>query len=75
MQVSGNKNIFLVCIVCLFVLTSSPAMGEASTENLQNSNSQFQVIQQPLAIKVAVSIGGLGLIGLELWWFTYRKNL
>ena len=69
-----NKNIFWVCIVCLFLLTSSPAMGEVSKQNIHTNNTQFQVIQQPLPIKVAVSLGGLGLIGLELWWFKYRKN-
>lgn len=32
-------------------------------------NNQFHRIEQPLSLKVAVTIGGLGLIGLELWWF------
>ncbi len=31
--------------------------------------SSFRAIEQPLWIKAAVTIGGLGLIGLELWWF------
>jgi plastocyanin domain-containing protein len=33
------------------------------------SNQGFQRIEQPLAVKLVVSAGGLGLIGLELWWF------
>ena len=31
--------------------------------------SQFQKIEQPLSLKLAVAVGGLGLIGAELWWF------
>ncbi|HEY9602755.1 MAG TPA: cupredoxin domain-containing protein [Allocoleopsis sp.] len=34
---------------------------------------QFRHIEQPLANKVAVTLGGLGLIGLELWWFLLSK--
>ncbi len=39
----------------------------------QSSSTQFQRIDQPLANKVAVTLGGLGLIGLELWWFLFSK--
>lgn len=35
--------------------------------------SQFQPIEQPFASKVAVTLGGLSLIGLELWWFLLSK--
>lgn len=34
---------------------------------------QFRQIDQPIANKVAVTLGGLGLIGLELWWFLLSK--
>lgn len=33
----------------------------------------FRRIEQPLGNKVAVTLGGLGLIGLELWWFLFSK--
>ena len=36
--------------------------------------SQFQKIEQPLSLKLAVAIGGLGLIGAELWWFMFSKT-
>ena len=39
----------------------------------QSSSTQFQRIDQPLANKIAVTLGGLGLIGLELWWFLLSK--
>jgi len=35
--------------------------------------AQFRRIEQPLGNKVAVTLGGLGLIGLELWWFLLSK--
>jgi plastocyanin domain-containing protein len=37
------------------------------------STGQFQRIEQPLWSKVAVTGAGLGLIGLELWWFLLSK--
>ncbi len=36
-------------------------------------NAQFRRIEQPLGNKVVVTLGGLGLIGLELWWFLLSK--
>ena len=37
------------------------------------STGQFQRIEQPIWSKVAVTGAGLGLIGLELWWFLLSK--
>lgn len=34
---------------------------------------QFRRIEQPLENKVAVTLAGLGLISLELWWFLISK--
>jgi plastocyanin domain-containing protein len=38
-----------------------------------SSTSEFQRIDQPLWVKGAVTAAGLGLIGLELWWFLGSK--
>lgn len=35
--------------------------------------SEFQRIDQPLGNKIAVTLGGVGLISLELWWFLFSK--
>lgn len=46
--------------------------GETQAAEMPHSptpTTQFQPIEQPLPLKVAVTIGGLSLIGLELWWF------
>lgn len=36
--------------------------------------SQFPKIEQPLSLKLTVALGGLGLIGAELWWFILSKR-
>ncbi|NES95858.1 MAG: hypothetical protein F6K32_11600 [Desertifilum sp. SIO1I2] len=33
------------------------------------TREEFRYIEQPLPLKVGLTLGGLGLIGLELWWF------
>ncbi|AFZ13012.1 hypothetical protein Cri9333_2136 [Crinalium epipsammum PCC 9333] len=38
-----------------------------------NKTQQFQKIEQPLALKAGVTLVGLGLISLELWWFLFSK--
>ena len=40
----------------------------------REQTSQFQKIEQPLSLKLAVALGGLGLIGAELWWFMFSKS-
>lgn len=39
-----------------------------------DTQTEFRRIDQPLGTKIAVTLGGLGLIGLELWWFLLSKN-
>ena len=39
------------------------------THETHTVRSEFQQIEQPLWVKGAVTVGGLGLIGLEIWWF------
>ena len=38
-----------------------------------DKTQQFQKIEQPLALKAGVTLAGLGLISLELWWFLFSK--
>lgn len=41
--------------------------------NHEVSTNQFRRVEQSFAIKAAVTITGIGLIGLELWWFLLSK--
>jgi plastocyanin domain-containing protein len=45
----------------------------AAEKNEQPPVTQFQAIAQPIENKVVVTLGGLGLIGAELWWFVLSK--
>ncbi|WP_353931639.1 cupredoxin domain-containing protein [Okeanomitos corallinicola TIOX110] len=42
-----------------------------ATQRLQTT--QFRHIEQPFWVKGAVTTAGLGLIGLEIWWFLLSK--
>jgi plastocyanin domain-containing protein len=45
------------------------ALSESSTASELERNTPFQKVEQPFGIKGIVTVLGLGLIGLELWWF------
>ncbi|HEY9771176.1 MAG TPA: cupredoxin domain-containing protein [Coleofasciculaceae cyanobacterium] len=58
-------------------LTISSALAQMEVEMPASNGeqkSQFQKIEQPLSLKLAVALGGLGLIGAELWWFMFSKT-
>jgi plastocyanin domain-containing protein len=56
---------------------SGDAIAQTTHDTMQPSpheeTGQFRAIEQPLWVKGAVTAGGLGLIGLELWWFLFNK--
>ncbi|WP_045055248.1 cupredoxin domain-containing protein [Aliterella atlantica] len=47
--------------------------GVASAQMPEQTN-EFRRIEQPIGLKTAVTLGGLGLIGAELWWFLFSKT-
>ena len=53
----------ILAISIAYPVTANP------TTSQNKSSTQFRQIEQPLPIKLAVTAAGLGLIGLELWWF------
>ena len=55
--------------IFMFVASSGQAVTMPSEHS--NSTTQFRRIEQPLGLKAVVTLGGLGLIGLELWWFLF----
>ena len=55
-------------------LISILPVGEGSQMQHSPTNRSFQPIEQPLPIKVGVVLGGLTLVGSELWWFLGRKQ-
>ena len=51
-------------------------VAEGVTAQMPNQHlkDQFRPIEQPLSLKVAVTLGGVGLITAELWWFLWSQN-
>ena len=77
-----NKNKIyrsLAGLVIFLALTTSSVLAhkelkaEISTA-VGKQPSQFPKIEQPLSLKLAVALGGLGLIGAELWWFKFSSK-
>jgi plastocyanin domain-containing protein len=58
----------------LLLGTTSDAASAEMLDTMTKNTSQFHRIEQPLVLKVGVTIGGLTLIGLELWWFLFHKR-
>lgn len=59
----------------LLGINSGNTIATMSHEEMKTTEtvSEFEFIEQPLWVKGAVTVGGLGLIGLELWWFLGSK--
>lgn len=66
------------------ILALSPGAGQAEQPQAMSGTMEhqatpdttdpgFQRIEQPLSLRLAVTAGGLGLIGLELWWFLFSR--
>ncbi|MBW4520504.1 MAG: cupredoxin domain-containing protein [Scytolyngbya sp. HA4215-MV1] len=70
------KIILLSSIASLGLLGGGVAVQRSQTSELSMTGAPtqpFQKIDQPLWLKTAVTVGGAGLIGLELWWFLLSK--
>lgn len=68
----------LVRLGFLLALSTNTALAQQKPDiempaSAVGQTSQFQKIEQPLSLKLAVALGGLGLIGAELWWFISAK--
>jgi plastocyanin domain-containing protein len=63
-----QRQIFLTLLALLGLLLSITFPAAAQMHN-PTSTHEFAQINQPIALKLGVTLGGLTLIGLELWWF------
>ena len=67
----------LVGLGFLLGVSSGVAVAQMPVEMPTHSSehtTQFRRIEQPLGLKAGVTLGGLALIGLELWWFLFSKS-
>ena len=53
-------------------IASSISAAEMTEEHSKRS-PQFQSIEQPLALKIGLTVGGLALTSAQLWWFLFSK--
>ena len=72
-KIFGN----LVGLGFLLGVSSGVAVAQMPVEMPTSSaehTTRFRRIEQPLGLKVGVTIGGVAVIGLELWWFLFSKT-
>ncbi|MFE4107968.1 hypothetical protein [Almyronema epifaneia] len=51
-------------------LAAEVAIAQPHTPPAENPR-QFEKIEQPLPLKIGVTLAGIALIGAELWWFRF----
>ncbi|MCA6510133.1 MAG: hypothetical protein IM531_11385 [Pseudanabaena sp. M090S1SP1A06QC] len=76
-----KRSTFFGTIISISFLFGVISVAIASEKMLDNRNMpigtdkpmQFKVIDQPLINKILVTVGGMSLIGAELWWFLVSK--
>jgi plastocyanin domain-containing protein len=69
-----NQNkITFTLLLSLGLMVGTVQVSQAKME-MTESEHQFSRIEQPLTLKILVTLGGLGLIGAEVWWFLFSKT-
>ncbi|WP_103668715.1 cupredoxin domain-containing protein [Pseudanabaena sp. BC1403] len=68
-----TKFINLIVSFSLVGAIASSVSAAEMTEEHSKRSPQFQSVEQPLAIKIGLTAGGLALISAQLWWFLFSK--
>ena len=69
-----SKRMVWSSFISLGLLLGVASGVKAAEMSAQHLKDRFPSIGQPLSLKVAVTLGGVGLIAAELWWFLLSKN-
>ncbi|MDJ0727150.1 MAG: cupredoxin domain-containing protein [Prochloraceae cyanobacterium] len=69
-----NKQMWSGIITIVLLLGGNNIAMAEKVEKSSESVNQFRRIEQPKAVKIGVTLGGLALIGAELWWFLFSKT-
>ncbi len=67
------KFISLIFSLTVFSAIASSTSAAEMKEEHSTRSPQFQKIEQPLALKIGLTAGGLALISAQLWWFLFSK--
>lgn len=62
----------LFTLISLSLIFGNISVSYAKIKSIE-TNSQFYRLEQPLQLKILVTLGGIGLIGTEVWWFLFSK--
>lgn len=63
----------LISLLCLSFLISGVNTLKAAEKSI-SPNSEFRRIEQPLSLKIGITLGGIVLIGAEVWWFLLKPR-
>ncbi|WP_040897580.1 cupredoxin domain-containing protein [Xenococcus sp. PCC 7305] len=66
----NHKKMLFSFLLSLGLIFASAQVSPAQVK----STSKFSRIEQPLSLRLLVTLGGLGLIGAEGWWFLFSKT-
>ena len=67
------KFVNVILSLTVFGAISLSASAAEMTEEQSMRSPQFQKIEQPLALKIGLTAGGLALVSAQLWWFLFSK--
>ncbi|NEQ53017.1 MAG: hypothetical protein F6K11_23235 [Leptolyngbya sp. SIO3F4] len=62
-----QKSYLLSSLFSVGLLVSTATVASAGV-------GKFQAIDQPLPLKLGITLAGIGLIALELWWFLAKRK-
>jgi len=68
-MVSQRVAVRLAMMVGVLGAIAAPVPTLTHEAMMPDTDAQFRTIEQPLPVKLGVTLVGLGLIGAELWWF------
>ena len=68
-----TKFINLILSFSLVGAIASSVSAAEMTEGHSPRSHQFKRIEQPLALKIGLTVGGLALVSAQLWWFLFSK--
>lgn len=68
-----SNQVILTGLLSLGLILGNVQVSQAQMD-MGQSSQKFSRIEQPLSLKILVSLGGLGLIGAEVWWFLFSKS-
>ena len=68
-----NIKVTFFMLLSISLILGNVSISYAKMKPRENS-IQFYRIEQPLSLKILVTLGGVVLIGTEVWWFLLSRT-